>query len=790
MTSSILRFRRRTATCAIVFALIAMAATEAFASHLRGTTISWAPTGVANQVRFTIKYAERGGSRVIGSAVSISFSFGDGTSGTATGAVTSVNVADDWFLADLSVTHTYSGPGPYTAFYNSCCRISTLKLGHDQTLQMQTTVYPQSGNSSAVASMPPVVTVPIQTTTGFVVSASDINRDTLRYRLATTQEMFNSAPNSAIGQPPGLSIDASTGQVTWNTTAIPSTLGGTPDAGNLWAAQFMVEDLDSSGNVKSKAPIDIILKFVAAVGHPPTLTITPAGPLSVQTGTPVSFTVTGNDVDANARVTLNATGIPPGASATNVTQLLGPHVTSTFTWTPTASQGGSYVISYTATDDTLQQALGSISIFVENNQPPTIGCPAGFNTEYNVAAGVSVQVADPNGDALAVLWKVDGVTVRTDTVPASQNTTTLTLNQTYGSLGNHVAAVTVTDTKSASANCSTTVTVVDTTPAVITTSGDATVEATGPAGAVATFTASASDAVDGAVTASCAPTSGSVFPIGDTLVTCSASDSHGNSAVKTLLVHVVDTTAPGLSLPASITTEATGPAGASVGYTATASDIVDGAVATVCVPVAGSSFGLATTTVNCSATDAHGNAAAGSFSVTVVDTTPPELTVPRDITEYATSPRGATIAFTVTATDISDPNPQVACTAASGSTFTIGTTPVSCTATDASGHSTLRGFLVTVLNNPPIAHDDGVTIDEDATATGNVLANDTDVDGPALSAILMSGTAHGTLTLNGDGSYSYTPAADYNGTDSFTYMVSDGLASGSIGTVAITITPM
>ena len=61
------------------------------------------------------------------------------------------------------------------------------------------------------------------------------------------------------------------------------------------------------------------------------------------------------------------------------------------------------------------------------------------------------------------------------------------------------------------------------------------------------------------------------------------------------------------------------------------------------------------------------------------------------------------------------------------------------------------------------------------TAPG-VLANDTDVDGATLTAVLVTGPAHGTLALNADGSFTYTPAANFNGADSFTYRANDGPA--------------
>ena len=61
-----------------------------------------------------------------------------------------------------------------------------------------------------------------------------------------------------------------------------------------------------------------------------------------------------------------------------------------------------------------------------------------------------------------------------------------------------------------------------------------------------------------------------------------------------------------------------------------------------------------------------------------------------------------------------------------------------------------------------------------------MLANDTDVDGEPLTAVLVTGPPHGTLTLNADGSFTYTPDANYNGTDSFTYAANDG--TGTIAT--------
>ena len=113
------------------------------------------------------------------------------------------------------------------------------------------------------------------------------------------------------------------------------------------------------------------------------------------------------------------------------------------------------------------------------------------------------------------------------------------------------------------------VTVTDVAP-VVTTSGNVTVEAAGPGGAVATFTASATDVVDGTDVATCIPLSGSLFPLGTTAVTCTAVDAHGQIGSALLTVTVRDTTRPVVTTSASVTTPATSPAGAPATFNASA----------------------------------------------------------------------------------------------------------------------------------------------------------------------------------------------------------------------------
>jgi uncharacterized protein len=109
-------------------------------------------------------------------------------------------------------------------------------------------------------------------------------------------------------------------------------------------------------------------------------------------------------------------------------------------------------------------------------------------------------------------------------------------------------------------------------------------------------------------------------------------------------------TPPVLHLPANITAEATSPGGAVVSYTATATDAVDTNVVVTCAPASGSLFALGLTTVNCSATNSRHKTAEGSFTVTVVDTTAPVVTL-NGVTNGSTYTLGAVPAASCSTTD-------------------------------------------------------------------------------------------------------------------------------------------
>jgi uncharacterized protein YjiK len=160
------------------------------------------------------------------------------------------------------------------------------------------------------------------------------------------------------------------------------------------------------------------------------------------------------------------------------------------------------------------------------------------------------------------------------------------------------------------------VTVRDTKPPVVHVPADITVEATGPLTPVAFGPVLATDTVDGVLTATCSPASPGPFPIGTTHVDCFTVDAQGNRGSAPFNVTVTDTTAPAVTVPSDITTNATSPAGAVVTFSFHASDAV-GVTASACAPPSGSTFMIGTTTVACMASDAAGNIGHGSFHVHV-----------------------------------------------------------------------------------------------------------------------------------------------------------------------------
>jgi HYR domain-containing protein/PKD domain-containing protein len=221
-------------------------------------------------------------------------------------------------------------------------------------------------------------------------------------------------------------------------------------------------------------------------------------------------------------------------------------------------------------------------------------------------------------------------------------------------------------------------------PPAITVPAGLTASATAPDGAVVTFDVSATDAVDGSVAVSCSPASGSTFPLGTTPVICSATDKHGNGGRASFNVSVVDTTPPVVGV-SNVVSEATGPNGASVAFSASATDAVDPHPVVRCGVVSGAVFPIGVTAVTCVATDASGNSGTAGFSVTVRDTIAPAVIYGGNAGSYTVD---QTVNIHCAATDSGSGVASTTCADIVGPaySFAAGTNAFSATATDRAGN--------------------------------------------------------------------------------------------------------
>jgi len=152
-----------------------------------------------------------------------------------------------------------------------------------------------------------------------------------------------------------------------------------------------------------------------------------------------------------------------------------------------------------------------------------------------------------------------------------------------------------------------------------------------------------------------------------------------------------------LHLPADRMVEATGPSGASVRYHVSVTDPADPSPSLRCRPLSGSVFALGSTTVHCTATDAEGHVARGHFTVTVRDTRPPLIATPHEVRATATSSDTTLVRYPpIHASDLVSGDRPVSCKPASGSHFRLGSTTVTCNATDQAGNKRTARFPVLV----------------------------------------------------------------------------------------------
>jgi len=375
----------------------------------------------------------------------------------------------------------------------------------------------------------------------------------------------------------------------------------------------------------------------------------------------------------------------------------------------------SNLISLSVTDSSGKIGTTATIVRVVDTTPPRLVCPADLTLEGQSPQGVPVTEA-----AIAGFLAGATATDACDPWPFVVNNAP----PEYFPLGATVVTFTARDRSGNISVGHATVRVVDTTPPTLVVPDDMGLQGLTPQGVPATDSAIGWFLAEAMATDICdispvithdAPAD--YFPFGSTVVTFTARDASGNVSQRQATVDVVDSLPPILTCPNDIRLEGQSSRGVPVTDAAvqaflagaTATDICDTSpVITRNAPT--DNFPLGNTVVTFTARDAFGNVANGRATVAVVDTTPPNILCPANLTLEGQSPQGvpvtapAILAFlaAATATDVCDPAPIITNNAPADS-FPLGNTVVTFTARDASGNVSFGQAAVRVVDTTPPA---------------------------------------------------------------------------------------
>ena len=202
--------------------------------------------------------------------------------------------------------------------------------------------------------------------------------------------------------------------------------------------------------------------------------------------------------------------------------------------------------------------------------------------------------------------------------------------------------------------------------------------------------------------------------------------------------------------------------------------------------------GTATATVTIAVVSANDPPVAGDDATTTLEDTPvivPVLDNDTDVegdtlaASLVTQPANGTAIMNPDGTVTYTPNPNYSGIDIFTYRVCDNGTPVAC-------DEAAVTIMVTPVNDPPVAGDDGDATDEDTPVTLPVLNNDADVDGDTLTIGSATDPANGTVVVNGDNTITYTPDLNFTGTDTFTYTITDGNGGTDTATVTITVSPI
>ncbi len=336
---------RRRHSLLVWFAFIAtlLMALPASASHFRFGTVSWTvPNPMQPRtVRFVIQHAWATAN--IGSIV---WDFGDASSVMPAGVPIGVGVdgsGAQYTVLESVVTHTYANDGPFTAFFEACCRVAGLINGGGASYRVSTVVDLRGANlGGPTTNAPSVIQLQSGAVRTYTFAVSDPDGDPVTCRFATNTEAGFSPATPSIpvgGAVPTLSDVAGGCRLSWNLAQAV--------VGQRYAMHLMMESTHAGG-MASVAPLDFIVEIVGEA--PPTC----AGSATrlVGAGTRVMDSVTGTSANAGEMLRYSAVGVPATVTLTPMSPAMGASPLMVgISFVPTVAEvGRTYVILVNFTD--------------------------------------------------------------------------------------------------------------------------------------------------------------------------------------------------------------------------------------------------------------------------------------------------------------------------------------------------------------------------------------------------------------------------------------------------------
>ncbi len=360
---------------------------------------------------------------------------------------------------------------------------------------------------------------------------------------------------------------------------------------------------------------------------------------------------------------------------------------------------GKSVVTWTATDTSGNSVSADQTITIIDSAAPELRVPKDVVFEAEDPISNIVQIGDATASDVIGIGSITNDAP--DTFPIGLTTITWTATDTSGNF----------------VNATQTITVQDSTNPTITAPADLIVEATSPAdNTIFIGEANATDSIGISSVTNDAPAS---FPVGETIVTWTATDNHGNLASAIQKITVTDTTAPIITVPNDVIFEAVSQIGNVVDIgSANAVDSIDSTP--VITNNSPSTFPLGETIVTWTAVDKFGNTSESTQKITIIDTTDPTIVAPDDIEVEATSATENTVTLgQATAADFVGIQ---SVTNDAPASFPVGDTIVTWTATDTTGHNAIaiQKVLIKDTTPPILKAPDDITV-EATSETANVV---------------------------------------------------------------------